>query len=246
MVYNTALRGVFLAGTDTAVGKTTVACALLRLARRSSIPLRPFKPVETGATPIPRDAFRLREAAGAYDLPLESVCPFAFAAPLAPAAAAGRLGPPVSLAALCSAAHHLAAERGPILVESAGGLLTPYAPGLTTADLAAELRLPVLLVARNALGTINHSALTIAELRRRDLPLAGLVLVDTTPEATADRLTNAALIESVAGVRPLGTLPFVPASDADSVADALSRTVDVPALFERLGLRGSTGGEASA
>jgi dethiobiotin synthetase len=227
--------GVFITGTDTGVGKTTVACALLALARsRGLLPL-PWKPVETGAAGLPEDALRLRAAAGRDDLALSDVCPFAFASPVAPAKAAAEAGIAVGPEALLAAAR-LMPPGDFLLVESAGGLLSPYAPGFTSADLAALLALPVLLVSRNALGTINHTALALAEIRRRGLPLAGVVLVDTTPEPTPDRQGNADLIFSLTGVRPLGPLPFVPSDEhtPPSLARALAAALDVEDLFRRL------------
>jgi adenosylmethionine-8-amino-7-oxononanoate aminotransferase len=223
-------RGLFVTGTDTGVGKTTLATALLSLGRQRGIAVVPFKPVETGADPDPQDALRLRAAALRDDLPLSLICPFAFPAPVAPAAAAALVGTSLTLAALCSAAHAAAAHGDFLLVESAGGLLAPYAPDLTSADLAAALGLPLLLVARNALGTVNHTALAVAEIRRRALPLAGIVLVNTSPEVTPDQASNAQLIASLTGVRPLCTIPHLPHATPANLAAALA-ALDLAALF---------------
>jgi len=225
--------GLFIAGTDTGVGKTAVARALLCLARRRARRPLPFKPVETGCTDGPIDARALRAAAGRDDLSMDLVCPFAFAAPVAPALAAEQSSVTLTINALVSAARRLFDHGDFLVVEAAGGLLSPYAADLTGADLAAALALPVLLVARNALGTINHTALALAELRRRALPLAGIILVDTTATLAPDRLHNARLITQLTGVRPLATLPFVASSDADALADALASVLDTDALFAR-------------
>src|SRR6185369_4812142 len=113
------------------------------------------------------------------------------------------------------------------LVETAGGVLTPYSPSLTAASLAELLDLDVLLVAANRLGTINHTALALAEIARRRLRLLGLVLVDVTPAAgQPDRPFNAAEIQASTGVRALGTLRHLGAdggahADPDRLADAL-------------------------
>lgn len=231
-----ALPGMFIAGTDTAAGKTTLACALLRLAHRLGIKLIPFKPVETGCAPLPLDADRLRAAACRPDIALQEICPFTFEAPVAPAAAAASKGVSLTIETIRAAARKLATAHGSaLLVEPAGGLLTPYAGNLTTVDIAVDFQMPVLLAARNALGTINHTALTINEIRRRGLDLVGLVLVETTPTATPDRRTNAALIESVSGVRALGTLPFIPSAEPDALADALALAVNAASLLERIG-----------
>jgi dethiobiotin synthetase len=229
------LRGLFVTGTDTGVGKTAVSIALLCLARRARLPLLPFKPVETGCEGHPpSDATRLLEASGRTDIPLSAVCPYTFDAPVAPAAAAGAVGRPVRLARLVAAAQALASQGDALVVEGAGGLLSPYGSSFTAADLAEALQLPVLLVARNGLGTINHTALCLAEIRRRQLPFAGFVLVDTTAAATPDRATNAALITSLTGARPLATLPYVKATTPENLARALAASMNTGALLQRL------------
>jgi dethiobiotin synthetase len=233
----TSPAGVFLAGTDTGVGKTAVGCALLRLALRRGLRPVPWKPAETGCQPLPADAVRLLASSDRQDLTLSEVCPFQFPLPVAPAQAASAAGVPLSLSGLLAAFARLSDRGDFLLVESAGGLLSPYAPGLTGADLAAALGLPILLIGRNALGTINHCALALAELRRRGLPLAGLILTEITPEPTPDRPQNAALIEAVSGVAPLAVLPFLEDADPDALADALASRLDSEALFARLGAR---------
>jgi adenosylmethionine-8-amino-7-oxononanoate aminotransferase len=225
------LRGLFLVGTDTGVGKTTVGIGVLALARARGLAPVPFKPAETGADPYPEDALRLRSAAGRNDLPREIICPYAFSPPVAPAIAAEQASIRLTLAGITSAARRAAACGDFILVESAGGVLSPYSDDLTSADLAAALGLPVLLVARNALGTINHTSLAIAELRRRGLPLAGVLFVDTTAVSTPDRAHNSRLVQALTGVRVLGTLPFLPVPTPDQIAAALRLNASIDALF---------------
>jgi dethiobiotin synthetase len=140
----------------------------------------------------------------------------------------------LTLASIISAAHRAACHGDFLLVESAGGVLSPYSEDLTTADLAAALGLPVLLVARNALGTINHTALAIAELRRRHLRLAGVLFVDTTAVASPDRAHNPRFVHALTGARVLGTLPFLPVPTPDAIAAALRLNVDVDVLLSGL------------
>ena len=230
----TGLRGLVVTGTDTGVGKTVVSMGLLRLAARTGRRLVPFKPAETGcADDHPADAVALRAAAARPDLPLDLVCPHRFRPPVAPAAAT-RGRPPLTLARLATGARAAARTGDALLVEGAGGLLTPYARDLTIADLAARLRLPVILVSRNALGTINHTALCVIELRRRKLPLLGIVLVDAAHRPHPDE-RNAELIAAVTGIRPV-RLARLRRPAPDEAADALA---DVPAA--RAWLRSLTG-----
>ena len=227
-------RGIFLIGTDTGVGKTTVGVGILALARARGFAPVPFKPVETGAAPEPQDAIRLRSAAARDTLPIEIVCPYAFSPPVAPALAAEQASTRLTLAQIIAAARRAAALGDFLLVESAGGVLSPYSEDLTSADVAAALGLPLLLIARNALGTINHTALAIAELRRRGLPLTGVLFVDTTPLSTPDRAHNPRLVRALTGVRVLGTLPFLPVPTSDGLAAALRANVDVDFLLPNL------------
>lgn len=117
-------------------------------------------------------------------------------------------------------------------IESAGGLLTPYASTLTSADLAAAFQLPILLVARNSLGTINHTALAIAEIRRRALPLLGVVLVNLSGCPSPDQPSNLNLIASLTGIRPLGVLPFVETPSPNLLALCLEAAVDLRTIWE--------------
>jgi dethiobiotin synthetase len=229
------VNGLFVTGTDTGVGKTAVGAGLLRLAWRRGLRAIPFKPVETGCEPEPQDAQLLREAAG-RPVPLSDVCPHPLALPAAPAIAATAAGVRLDIGGLVQHAARLAAHGDLLLVEGAGGLLVPYADGVTAADFAAQLGLPILVVARTSLGTINHTALTIGELSRRGLPVAGVVLVRVDDRGGPHEETNAAAIAAVAKVIPLGTLPHLPpaqATDPDALADALERALG-PATVRRL------------
>jgi len=238
-------RGLFIAGTDTGVGKTVVGCALLRAARQRGRRLVPFKPAETGIDPEPLDALRLHAAAGG-PVPAARVCLYPLRLPAAPQAAAALEGLTISIEPILERATELAAAGDGLLVEPAGGLLVPYAPGLTGADLASHLGLPVLLVARSALGTINHTALSVAELRRRHLQIAGILLVQTQEAHEPHENTNAPLIQQLTGLAPLGILPHLPISnpDPDALASALYQAIGSQALDRLLTL--ATGSPTSS
>jgi dethiobiotin synthetase len=221
------LRGLFVTGTDTGVGKTLVSAGLLRLARRAGRVPIPFKPVETGCDPEPADALRLWRAAQPPVNPAE-VCFLPLSLPAAPALAAAAARLRIDLDRIAERARHLAARGDFLLVEGAGGLLVPYAGALTTADLAAMLGLPLLVVGRTALGTINHVALTLAEAARRDLEVAACVLNRTEPDIAPHEGGNVELIAELTGRRPLGVvahLPPGPRDDDDQVADAVATAV---------------------
>jgi dethiobiotin synthetase len=203
------MRGLFVTATDTGVGKTEVACALVSGARAAGLDVGAMKPAQSGVTSgEASDAERLREAAGGAD-PLELVCPYQFEPPLAPGVAARLAGVAISLPRLTEVARALALRHAALVVEGAGGLLVPLTPGATYADLAVALGLPVLVVARAGLGTVNHTALTVEALRARRLEVAGVVLNRTGPDDDASVPYNAAEIERITGVRVLVTLAYV-------------------------------------
>ncbi len=230
-------RGLFVTGTDTGVGKTTVSIALLRLARRRGLTPVPFKPAETGCDPHPADARALWLAARP-PVAEADICLYAFRLPAAPAQAAAAEGAHIDLARIADAASALATKGDFLVVEGAGGLLVPYADGLTSADIAARLNLPLLVVARTALGTVNHTALTLREAARASLGVAGLILNRTTEQTGPHEDGNADLIFKLTGHRPLGTLPWLRpewARDPDAAADALAAGIGEQALEKLLG-----------
>jgi dethiobiotin synthetase len=197
-VHPSAGPGFFVTGTDTGVGKTVVACALVRALRAAGRDVGVMKPAETGVGDDgPRDAIALRDAAGASD-PLDEICPVQLSLPAAPSVAADDDGVAIDLDAIREAYRTLAARHDCMVVEGAGGLLVPLVRGFTMADLAAELGLPVLLVARAALGTINHTLLSLEAIESRGLPLAGVVVSHAEgPISDADEKNLTALRESL-------------------------------------------------
>lgn len=171
------MNGLFIAGTDTDVGKTHVGCAIARAWRARGIRVGVCKPAESGIPPgsEPADTRALADAAD-DPRPLREICPYQLVEPLAPGVAAERAGVTVDPELLLAAIRAAARNTDRILVEGAGGLLVPYAPGFDGIDLAKRSSLPVLLVGRRGLGTINHVRLSIEALRTRDIPIAGVVL----------------------------------------------------------------------
>src|SRR5262249_26400285 len=167
-----------------------------------------MKPVETGVEDAPDDARRLREAA-ADPASLDEICPYRLRAPLAPAVAARLEGVRIDLARLEALIRRRLEYADVLLVEGAGGLLVPIADSVTWADLAARLRLPLLVVAANRLGTINHCALTARVADAMRLRVAGFIL--TSPSAVRDDSadTNAEAITSLTGLPCLGELPYL-------------------------------------
>ncbi|HYV96510.1 MAG TPA: dethiobiotin synthase [Gemmatimonadaceae bacterium] len=195
-----------ITGTDTGVGKTVVACAIASALRARAISVGVFKPVETGITSANTgDGAALRNAAGNAD-DLSLVRPYAFTLPVAPLAASRAEGRDIELGVLDRAIGTLRARHRALIVEGAGGLFVPVLNDTTYADLFARWKLPVLIVAADRLGVINHTILTVRAARASGLEVAAIVLNESAP-ADESRDTNAALISESAGAVPLLRFP---------------------------------------
>lgn len=216
--------GLFVSGTDTGVGKTVAACALARALRAAGSDVGAMKPIETGVGEEgPLDAIALREAAGGHD-PLELVCPQRFGLPAAPSVAASAEGRRVDLAAIRKAFDMLRNAHEILLVEGAGGLLVPIHERICMADLALELGLPALIVTRGALGTLNHTRLTLEAASARGLEVAGVVISHPDgPLSDADARNLDALRREL-GERLVGEIPpLAPGTTAPESALRLER-----------------------
>jgi dethiobiotin synthetase len=218
-------RGVFVTGTDTGVGKTLVACALVRALCARGLDVGVMKPVETGVGEGgPLDALTLRRAARLGDA-LSEVCPQRFALAAAPTVAAQAEHRAVEPEVLLASFERLASRHAMMVVEGAGGLLVPLGKGSTMADLAREMGFPLLVVTRAALGTINHTLLTLEAARVRGLPLAGVVIshcdgwLSQAAEANLTELRRALGSRLVGEIPPLaaGALPREGAIDLDAL-----------------------------
>jgi dethiobiotin synthetase len=207
------MSGVLVTGTDTGVGKTFVACALAYALRARGRRVAVLKPVETGVQDGPEDAMALRDAA-ADPAPLDDVCPYRLRAPLAPAVAARLEHTTIDLARLEALIRRRLAAADVLVVEGAGGLLVPIADSVTYADLAARLRLPLLLVAANRLGAVNHCALTARVADAVGLPISGVVLSQTTALPDPSVETNSETIAALTGLPILAVLPHLASAAA--------------------------------
>lgn len=245
-------HGLFITGTDTGVGKTLVTAALARawLARRIRVGI--YKPVCTGseqgpAGPLWQDVeIHHRTLAGQF--PRERICPQCFDAPLAPPVAARAEGRRVDQQLLRTGAGWWTGQCDWLLVEGVGGFLCPLTDAGTIADFAAELQYPVLIVARTGLGTLNHTLLTIEAIRRRNLPIAGVVLNQCDDEADASRSTNAAEIAQRGGWPVLLEIPYQ--QQQDLPGPPASPTMDLsgvmPAVLAAMDGKSQTLHEANA
>jgi len=185
----------FVTGTDTGVGKTHVTRLILEGLRASGIDAAGYKPVACGDRD---DARILADASGG--LPIDEVNPVYLQSPVAPYVAGLLENRAIDPAELIAGYRRLAAAHKTIVVEGAGGWEVPVAAGYRISDLAAELGLPVVLVAANRLGALNHILLTLGAIRARGLVCAGVFLNQLVDELDTAMITNKGLIEDLTGV----------------------------------------------
>lgn len=207
-------KGIFVAGTDTAVGKTYVAAGLAAALRARGVNVGVFKPFESGIGSGHSDLSILKQASGSTD-PDDWISPYRFEEALASAVAAERAGVEIDWCGVTDAFESIAIKHDFVIVEGAGGLLVPLAPGKTNIDLIRECEFPVLLVARLGLGTINHTLLSLEALAARKIACVGVVLNQTTAEKGVAEETNPGALRGLMPVPLLGTLSYGETKDSE-------------------------------
>lgn len=197
-----AYRGVFVTGTDTDVGKTYVSSLLVRELRRNGSDAVGLKPVCSGGR---EDAEALWEAAGGT-VDLDSINPFFYELPLAPLSAGRLSGHVLTLPELVGAVEPVLGAVDFTLVEGVGGWRAPMGEGFDQADWARALDLPVVVVAENRLGALNHTLLTVNAILQTGLPCLGVILNHQQDEHGLAETTNRALLEELLPVPMLGAV----------------------------------------
>ena len=210
------MKGFFITGTDTGVGKTLFSAALLRALSRLGVRAVGMKPVAAGAEChdgawVNEDVACLREASG-IQAPLELVNPYLFREAIAPHLAAEHKGVAIELPRIGAAFDALAGQAEVVVVEGVGGFRVPLGGGRDTADLAQRLNLPVLLVVGMRLGCLNHALLTAEAIAARGLSLAGWVANRIDPAMLAYD-ENLATLARLLPAPLLVELPALPVAD---------------------------------
>ena len=231
--------GLFITGTDTGIGKTIVAGAIAAHLRAKGVRVGVMKPFVTGCTFKKgewhsADTSFLKKCAGVTD-PIELISPFRFAPPLAPFVAAQIEKRRVHLKPVLRAFEKLKRKYDFLIVEGIGGVKVPLTPTKTVVDLAKMLSLPVFLVGRTGLGTLNHTLLSLSELKRHDL-LVEAVILNRGKEKRAKELaekTNPKVIQKLGGVPVLGDFPFLSGVDVER-GQAQFEPVQLRRFFRKL------------
>lgn len=199
------MSGFFITGTDTGVGKTFVTLLLARQLLAVGVDVGVMKPISSGPAKN-SDALLLKKALKLKE-PLDLINPIRFKQPLAPYSAAKMGNRKLKMGKIFKAYKKLCAKHDLVLVEGIGGALVPITKNYFVVDLIKELHLPVIIVARAGLGTINHTLLTIEALRRRKIKIAGVILNGFQNKELSER-TNATIIAELGKVPILAKIPW--------------------------------------
>lgn len=185
----------FVTGTDTDCGKTFVTALLVRAARKARVDAVGAKPFCCG----PRTDVEILAQASDHVETLDAINPVWLKTPAAPRACEMLGEPAADVPRALTAVRDLAARHTQVFCEGAGGWLVPVAKDCTVADFAADLGWPVIVVVRNKLGALNHTLLTLESVRRRGLPLAGIILNNVDGRTDEASRTNRAILEESCG-----------------------------------------------
>ena len=236
-------RGIFITGTDTGVGKTIVTAAVAAAFTAHGVNTGIMKPIATGETERSTglsDPDWLVSAMGVTDPP-DLITPYRFRTAAAPLIAAARDGRAIEPARIIGALQALSARHDCVVVEGIGGVLVPVTPDLFVVDLARQMGLPVLVVARTSLGSINHTLLTLECLRSRGVPILGLIFNNPArPPSVPDESDTIQTILRVSGLRSFGELPYcegLPAAWSQHHEQLVGRLA-VDGLLQALGMQG--------
>lgn len=222
------IQGYFITGTDTGVGKTLVACALLRAFAAAGYSVVGMKPVVAGAEPNgERPVYGDVEAlsvAGNVTVPRELLNPYAFRRPIAPHIAAAEEGVVIDLALIERSFRTLAERARAVVVEGVGGFRVPLGAAADTAELACRLGLPVILVVGMRLGCLNHALLTADSIAAHGLGLAGWVANHVDPDMKAAD-ENVEALEARLPAPLLARVPHAKAPASGAVAQLFAHLV---------------------
>jgi len=235
-------QGLFITGTDTGVGKTVVTAAILAHLQHQGQKTGVMKPIETGvdsecSSAANSDALFLMEVGNIKDS-LAEVCPIRLKPAASPYQAALIENRSLQPETILSAYRTLSEKYEWMLVEGIGGVRVPITRDYGVMHLIRDLNLPVVVVARTQLGTLNHTLMTLETLQQKGIPVRGIVFNQTGPEAPdAIEQDQPRLVEELSGTPVLGTFPYIDTLNARSFSPeklkALETSVDFSGLIQQ-------------
>ena len=223
-------KSYFITGTDTNVGKTVITACLLTLYRKHGVDAGVMKPIETGvdqncSSESNSDAKFLLTVSGNKD-PLEEVCPIRLKPATSPLQATRITGQTVDINLILENFEKLQAKHDHMLVEGIGGLLVPLTESYSVSNLIRDMNLPVIIVSRASLGTINHTLLTVKVAKETGLNIAGIILNHTEDRPPNDiEMEQASIIQELSNIPILGECPFMGSISAELFNNKLEKKI---------------------
>jgi dethiobiotin synthetase len=238
------MKALFITGTDTGVGKTTVSvCLAAFLSLKKHLDVGVMKPFECGLSKtdkdlLPWDAICLREASGSTDN-LDTISPYTFEAPLAPEVASTLEHVQIDLNMVDHMYEKLLKSHDILIIEGAGGVLVPITKDFFYVDLIKRWNVPTLIVSRLGLGTINHTLLTNRYLKSQGVSVVGVILNDTEGWGGLAAKTNPPILQRYLDVPVFGIIPRTEGllregMDREFVANTFAAHIDTDELLKRL------------
>ncbi len=232
-------RGFFIAGTDTGVGKTVIAGAVIKAIHALGINACGMKPIETGCSVIgsslyPSDGMFLKKVAG-MDENINQITPYCFETPVAPSLASEMEGRPVNIDSIIEKFHDLLQRYQAVVVEGVGGILVPIRKDYFVIDLIKELGLPVIVVARPTLGTLNHTLLTVNYALKEGIRVSGVVVNFTRrSEGTVAENTNPLILRQLCPAPVLGVFPYLDNLETQTIEKNAMKYLDLEIIRDQL------------
>jgi len=223
-------KGYFITGTDTNVGKTIVTACLLTINHKRGIDTGVMKPIETGvnqtcSSEANSDAKFLLTVSKNQDL-LEQVCPVRLKPTAAPLQAARLTGQSLDINFILENFNKLQAKHDQILVEGIGGLLVPLTSNYSVSDLIKDMNLPLIIVSRFSLGTINHTLLTVKAAQETGVQIAGIILNHSEDRPLSKiELGQNSLIQELSNVPILGECPYLGSVSSEQFDNKLAKRI---------------------
>lgn len=232
-------KGFFVTATDTSIGKTIVSAALIRAMRYMGHKAAAMKPIETGCVKrdnilLPSDGIFLKNVSSMNEK-INTITPCMYEKPLSPLAASEIEDKEVDLPRIMQAYKDLSGRYDVIIVEGIGGLSVPISRNYFVSDLVAEMALPLIIVARPTLGTINHTLLTIHYAISKELAIAGVIInYSSEPENDIAEETNKKTLKLVTEVPIIGTFPYIYDFEEETLDREVIKSFDMSILEKYL------------
>lgn len=231
--------GFFITGTDTGVGKTVIAAAIIKALQARGINACGMKPIETGCPRIgndvyPSDGMFLKKIAG-MDESIKYITPYCFETPVAPSLASEMEGKSVSINVIMQKFNGLLKKYHTVVVEGAGGLLVPIEKDYFVVDLVRELKLPMIVVSSPSLGTLNHTLLTVKYALKEGIRVSGIIVnFSRPPDSTISEETNPHMLQKLSPVPVIGTFPHLGNLETETLEKSAQKYLNIEVILNQI------------